>query len=261
MIVNGTTSTDRPHHSTAAGVRSPVLEVQGGSKHYGGVWTLRDVSFGVGESERLGIIGPNGAGKSTLFRVIAGEEPIDDGRVTLYGDDVTRASAESRARRGLGRTFQITNVFSTLLVRDNLALAARAPTRQRRAVEEDQIIADLGLDRLLDTRPEELSYGDQRLVELAITLFSGASLLLLDEPAAGLGHGERDRLRGVLKGLPEDLTVVLIEHDLPLVLDVAERVICLAAGQVIADGPPADVRADPEVARVYLGSTSGTEDT
>jgi branched-chain amino acid transport system ATP-binding protein len=223
-----------------------VLALEGVGREYGGLRALDDVSFSVDTGERVGVIGPNGAGKSTLFRVISGSERTSSGRIELDGSDVGRVSPRRRALMGVGRTFQITELFGTLTVRENLLLAARR-------VDFADVVERFGLGGWVDTTVGELGYGQQRLVELAVTFASGARLLLLDEPAAGLGAAERVMISEAISGLPTDVTVLLIEHDIDLVLGLVQRVLCLASGRLVADCPAAEVRTHPAVREVYLG--------
>ncbi|WP_232667280.1 ABC transporter ATP-binding protein [Pseudonocardia sp. TRM90224] len=224
-----------------------VLDLEDIGREYGGLRALAQVSFSVAEGERVGVIGPNGAGKSTLFRVIGGAERASHGTLAFAGHDIARVPARRRARMGIGRTFQITELFGSLTVRENLLLAARAADRIEPVVER------FGLAGQLDTPVSALGYGQQRLVELAVTFATGARLLLLDEPAAGLGAAERVLISEAIRDLPSDVTVLLIEHDIDLVLGLVRRVLCLAGGRLVADCPAGEVRTNPAVREVYLG--------
>ncbi|MHA6617028.1 ABC transporter ATP-binding protein [Pseudonocardia sp. DLS-67] len=223
-----------------------VLALHNVGREYGGLRALDDVSFSVDTGERVGVIGPNGAGKSTLFRVIAGSERASFGRISMDGVDVGRVPERRRAMMGIGRTFQITELFDTLTVRENLLLAARR-------VDFAAVVERFGLGSWVDTTVGDLGYGQQRLVELAVTFATGARLLLLDEPAAGLGAAERVAISEAIAGLPADVTVLLIEHDIDLVLGLVGRVLCLASGRLVADCPAEEVRTHPAVREVYLG--------
>ncbi len=206
------------------------------------------MSFSVGPGERVGVIGPNGAGKSTLFRAIAGTERGGHGRVVLDGKNLAGVSARRRARLGIARTFQITELFGTLTVEENLRLAARSHDEVEAALQRFE------LRPLRARRVDELAYGQQRLVELAVAFATGAQLLLLDEPAAGLGAAERVMISEAIRQLPSDVTVLLIEHDMDLVLGLVDRVLCLSNGQLIADASTALIRENPAVREVYLGN-------
>jgi branched-chain amino acid transport system ATP-binding protein len=243
----------------------PVLALEGVVRRFGGVTAVDRVSLTLGPGRRLAVIGPNGAGKTTLFRLIAGDMAVSAGRVELFGRDVTRMPAHRRARLGLARTFQVSNLFSGLSVIDNVRLAvqAREPGRWRfwapiRAGDRAGANAMAALERVglgarAGDRVADLSHGEQRQLEVALALATEPKLLLLDEPAAGLPAGERARLRDLLGSLPPSLPLVLIEHDMTLALSLADEVLCLHNGRGIAHGTPAEVRADDTVQAVYLG--------
>jgi branched-chain amino acid transport system ATP-binding protein len=224
-----------------------ALELTGVGREYGGLRAIDEVTFAVGAGERVGVIGPNGAGKTTLFRVIAGGERASSGALRLNGRDISRLPARRRARLGIGRTFQITELFGTLTVEENLRLAARGR-------DLEPVLGRFGLDADRSTVVSELSYGQQRLVELAVTFATGARVLLLDEPAAGLGAAERVVITDAIRDLPPEVTVLLIEHDMDLVLGLVDRVLCLSNGKVVADAPAAEIRTHPAVREVYLGA-------
>ncbi len=243
-----------------------ALEVAGVSKSFGGVQAVRDASFSVMRGERHALIGPNGAGKTTLFNLVAGELRADTGTVVLFGTDVTRLSVARRAALGLGRTYQISELFGGLTVGENLALAAergrgkafrlfasRSADRELRA-EVESVAEDVRLGENLDRLVSELSHGEQRQLELGMVLAMRSSLIMLDEPAAGLSPAERLILADLIGSLPADRTVVLIEHDMDLVLRLADTITVLDRGHPIAAGTPEEVRADPTVQAVYLGS-------
>jgi branched-chain amino acid transport system ATP-binding protein len=243
----------------------PVLALEGVVRRFGGLTAVDGVSLTLGPGRRLAVIGPNGAGKTTLFRLIAGDMGVSAGRVELLGRDVTRMPAHRRARLGLARTFQVSNLFSGLSVLDNVRLAAQArePGRWRfwapiRAGDRVGAAAMAALERVglgarAGDRVADLSHGEQRQLEVALALAIEPKLLLLDEPAAGLPAGERARLRDLLGSLPPSLPLVLIEHDMTLALSLADEVLCMHNGRVIAHGTPAEVRADDTVQAVYLG--------
>jgi branched-chain amino acid transport system ATP-binding protein len=243
-----------------------ALDLDSIGVRFGGLVAVQGVSMRVPAGQRWAIIGPNGAGKTTLFRTIAGEQLPTKGRVRLFGRDVTRWPPHRRARAGLGRTYQITNVFPRLTVRDNVALAAQAarpgrlrcwyPQRLVGALGDrvDQTLEQVGLLRQRDRAARELSHGEQRQLELALGLAGSPRLLLLDEPAAGLSASERVLMRQLIRDLPGDLTVILIEHDMSLALDLVEHVLCMDDGHPIAAGTPAEIRANVQVQAVYLKS-------
>jgi branched-chain amino acid transport system ATP-binding protein len=251
----------------ADGQTEPVLRLEGVSRRFGGLVAVDGVSLMLGPRRRLAVIGPNGAGKTTLFRLIAGDVPPSQGRIFLFGREVTRLPAHRRARLGLSRTFQVSNLFAGLSVLDNVRLAAQAgePSRWRllgpvRSGDPAGLAAMEALERAgvaarAGDRVSELSHGEQRQLELALALATSPRLLLLDEPAAGLSAGERSRLRELLGSLPDSLPLLLIEHDMTLALSLTDEVLCLHNGRPIALGPPDRVRGDPTVQAVYLGRT------
>ena len=248
----------------AAG-RPPALELRNLVRSFGGVTAVDGVSLSVARGERLAVIGPNGAGKTTLFRLIAGEMSPTRGSVRLFGRDVTGLAAHKRARLGLSRTFQVSNLFAGLTVEDNVRLAAQASDRSRVrfwrpvrrsgpvAVAVAQTLEQVGLGTRRRDHVADLSHGEKRQLEIGMALVTRPRLLLLDEPAAGLSGGERGRLRALIEQLPAELPLLLIEHDMSLALALADRVLCLDNGRPIALGTPDAVRGDPRVQAVYLG--------
>jgi branched-chain amino acid transport system ATP-binding protein len=250
---------------TEDGQPAPVLRLEGVVGRFGGLVAVDGVSLSLGPRQRLAIIGPNGAGKTTLFRLIAGDLAPAGGRIHLFGRDVTRTPAHHRARMGLSRTFQVSNLFGGLSVLDNVRLAAQArepgrwrllaPVRggDRVGAAAMEALERAGIGSRAGDRVADLSHGEQRQLEVALALATRPRLLLLDEPAAGLSAGERARFRELLQSLPETLPLLLIEHDMALALSLADEVLCLHNGRPIALGPPADVRRDATVQAVYLG--------
>lgn len=242
-----------------------LLTLENVGVRFGGLKAVDDVSLRVRKGERRAIIGPNGAGKTTLFNAITGVFPPTSGRVVFEGRDVTRASPHQRAAYGMSRTFQITNLFPTLTVRQNMEIAIRGLGSRKFSffgtsafTPEEQAKADraFGLSRLggrTESLVGELSYGEQRQLEMAMALATSPRLLLLDEPAAGLSPSERVIVTEVIRALPPDITIVLIEHDMDLVLSLVDWVTCLNNGQFLAEGPPADIRNNADIQNVYLG--------
>ena len=244
---------------------SDLLTLSGVGVRFGGLKAVDDVSLAVRHGERRAIIGPNGAGKTTLFNAITGVVRATSGRIVFADDEITRMPPHRRAARGISRTFQITNLFPTLTVAQNMQIALRGLTARKfsffgaphfTAAERARADAALGQARL-GTRAQalvqELSYGEQRQLELAMTLATAPRLLLLDEPAAGLSPAERVIIAEVIRALPADVTMVLIEHDMDLVLSLVGWVTCLSNGRFLAEGTPADIRGNALVQDVYLG--------
>lgn len=243
----------------------PAIAITGLAKRFGGVQALSDVSLEVKPGERHVILGPNGAGKTTLFNVICGEERPTTGSIVLLGRDITRLRPYQRAALGLARTYQVTSLFPTRTVAQNVMLAVQghdpAKYRLHRSLRRydrlrdrmEAVLDDWGLRDKSDDIVAELSHGDQRVVEIALALAQDPRLLLLDEPTSGLSVDETQRVVTALQGLQADVTVLLIEHDMDVAFAVAEQVTVLHRGSVIAQGPSGAVRTHPEVLRIYLG--------
>jgi branched-chain amino acid transport system ATP-binding protein len=235
---------------------SAVLELERVGKHYGGVDVLRDVSLSVRAGGVTALIGPNGAGKSTLANVASGIVRPDAGRVRLDGRDVTRTATWRRASLGIGRTFQNLELFAGLTVLENVMVGAHAHGLSKRAVRAASMEAleRFSIAHLARRRVESLSFGEAKLVEPARMLVGRPRVAILDEPAAGLPPASADELAGRIAGLSaEGLAVLLIEHNVPLVMRLADHVVVLVGGAVLTQGPPAQVREDPRVIDAYLG--------
>lgn len=231
-----------------------ALEVTGVTVRFGGNLVLDSVDLDAQSGHITALIGPNGAGKTTLFNVITGVLTPQSGRIILDGVDLTRMSAHARVRNGMGRTFQRLELFGTLTVRETLRVAAsRAPRSRRRAII-DATIDRLELGPIADRRTDGLPTGTGRVVELARALVGDPSLLLLDEPASGQDDNETTRFSSVLSELAaEGMTILLVEHDMDLVMNISDRIHVLDFGRSIASGNPSDVSSDPQVQAAYLG--------
>jgi branched-chain amino acid transport system ATP-binding protein len=246
-------------------VSPTLLQLQAVSIHFGALKAVDSVTLAVSAGERVAILGPNGAGKTTLFNAITGIIPATGGSVWLAGEDITKTAPEGRAQRGIARTFQITNLFFGLTVEENLLIAARGLSRRRfsmwgsgQPTAEEQATVSSALQRCrLEARRgllvKEISYGEQRQLELAMSLTSAPRILLLDEPAAGLSPAERVVMADVIRGLPPTLTLILIEHDIDLALGLVERVVCMYQGTVLVEGAPSEIRRNAQVQEIYLG--------
>ena len=242
-----------------------VLRIEGLTKNFGGLRVTDDVTLDVMPGELHAVIGPNGAGKTTLINQISGLLAPDAGRILFAGEDVTSLPVHARAARGLARSFQITSILPRFSVLENVALAvqARHGTSFRffgTAADEEELnapalaaLAQVGLTERADAPAGALSHGEKRALELALALAMEPKLLLLDEPMAGTGHDEAERLVAALRGLKGRFPMVLVEHDMTAVFALADRISVLIYGRILASGPPDQVRADRQVVTAYLG--------
>ena len=245
---------------------APLLAIEGLTRTFGALAALTGVSFEVAARERRAIIGPNGAGKTTLFNVITGQLAPSAGRVLFDGYTVTGLPPHAIARLGMGRSFQRTNLFPALSVLENLRLAAAARERgsydllgsvgRRRApLDRARTVAEaVGLSSRLAEPAGRLSYGEQRQLEVGVVLATSPKLVLLDEPTAGMSPEETARMTRMLESLPRDVTVLIIEHDMDVVGSLADRVTVLHYGEVLTEGTFDEVKRDPRVYEVYLGT-------
>ncbi len=243
-----------------------ALAVDNLSKNFGGVAALAGVSLEIGVGERRVLLGPNGAGKTTLFHAISGTVLPSSGRIGLFGHDITRLRADRRARLGLARTFQITNLFPRLTVLDSVLLAVGGadgrplePLRpmwsyRRRYDQAHVLLEQWGLAATARRIVRNLSYGEQRQLELVLALAGEPRLLLLDEPTAGLSPAETARVVEMVQRLPREMTILMIEHDMDVAFELADRIAVMHQGRLIAEGGEAEIRADPRVSEIYLGS-------
>ena len=242
-----------------------VLEVSGLAKSFGGVHAVREVAFAVEAGEIVALIGPNGAGKTTCFNMLMGQLRPDSGRVVVRGEDVTGRRPREIWRLGVGRTFQITQTFGSMTVRENVQMALLSHRRQLGALLADAgrlhrdkaeaLLERVGMGPQADRPCGVLAYGDLKRVELAVALANAPRLLLMDEPTAGMAPKERVALMALTASLARQggIAVLFTEHDMDVVFAHADRIIVLERGRILAEGPPASVRADPRVREVYLG--------
>ena len=242
-----------------------ALETRGLSKNFGGLSATSDVSLTVEEGERRAIIGPNGAGKTTLFHLISGFLLPTLGTVSLFGRDITRLQIHERAALGISRTFQVTNLFQRLTLFDNILLGVQGKKRSRSCfwrplstfhdtmTETERLLKEWALWEKKDVPLKNLSYGEQRQMEVILALATRPRLLLLDEPTAGLSAAESASMTSFIKGLSTDITIILIEHDMDVAFEIADKITVLYFGSVLAEGPPGEIRGNEKVTEVYLG--------
>ncbi|AEG45665.1 ABC transporter ATP-binding protein [Isoptericola variabilis] len=260
MATAHTTVPARAERATA----EPAVQVRSLVVAFGGLRAVKGVDLDVASGERLAILGPNGAGKTTLFNVIAGDITPTEGTVAIKGRDCTFLSSRHRPRLGLARTYQKARSFDGLTVRENVCLALaghrrrqlplwRGPVDRELADRAAKVAARVWLTDRLDVAAGSLSHGEKRQLEVAMAIATDPDVLLLDEPASGLSRGERERLVELLDELAADVTLLLIEHDMDVAFAVAQRVVVMADGEVVAAGSPDQVRSDPTVHRIYLG--------
>jgi branched-chain amino acid transport system ATP-binding protein len=246
-------------------VSEPILTLTDVVVAFDALRAVDGVSLVVPRGQRRAIIGPNGAGKTTLFNAIAGAVPPTAGKIMFDGHDVTKLPPHRRAKLGISRTFQITNLLPTLSVQDNMVLALRGLTPRKFSLfgspetdtgEASRIAAALKAARIAeraDVIVKEMSYGEQRQLEIAIALVTTPEMLLLDEPAAGLSPSERSMIAEVIRALDPSITVILIEHDMDLALGLVDFVTCMFEGRVLVEEPPDGIRRNAKVQEVYLG--------
>ena len=244
---------------------TPALQISGLKKSFGGLPAMNDVSLEVMPGERRLIIGPNGAGKTTLFNLITGDLARDDGTIRVFGEEVSRLRPHQRAHLGMARTYQIITLFGRDTLEHNivLSLLGLSPARwdafrplARHAdlsTQARRVLSLVGLEHLAQRSLSEVSYGEKRRVEIAMALAQKPRVLLLDEPLAGLSREERGTVKQLIAGIPREVTVAMIEHDMDTALDMAERITVLHYGSVIVEGTRAEVVADPKTREVYLG--------
>ncbi|MFQ5854933.1 MAG: ABC transporter ATP-binding protein [Anaerolineae bacterium] len=246
---------------------SALLRVESVSKHFGQFTAVDQVSLELEAGVLTSIIGPNGAGKTTLINVLTGDLPCDGGRVFLNGEEITRLPTDQRVRKGISRSFQITNIFPQMSVEQNVLLPLLA--RQGRTgqpfmrydsyadtqAEAEGLLRGLGLWEMRDSPAGELAHGDQRRLEIGMAIAPNPRLCFLDEPTSGMNPLERTEVLEAIKGLTaeREVTFVVIEHDMDVVFSISERIVVMHRGEILADGTPDEIRENPEVREVYLG--------
>jgi branched-chain amino acid transport system ATP-binding protein len=233
---------------------APLIATQDLTLHFGGLKAVDGVDFALNAGEIHALIGPNGAGKTTFVSLLSGRRLPQSGTIRLGGEDITRLPAHARVRKGIAYTFQITSIFPRLTVFDNVALAVQSHGAKDLPAKTRAALARVGLQGLEEQEAQTLSYGHQRLLELAMGLALQPRLLILDEPTQGLAASEIEGFKQLVQGLVPDTTVLLIEHNMDVVMDLATRITVLNFGQVLATGTPAEIRANPLVQEAYLGA-------
>lgn len=233
--------------------------------NFGGLQAVAGVSLTVEEGELRAIIGPNGAGKTTLFNLISGELPPSAGRIYLFGHDITNLSCSQCAYRGMGRTFQLVNIFPSLTVEENVLLAAQSQERMKLVfyrsrssyrslfTKAQKILEEWGFWEKRHTLAQNLSHGEQRQLDIILALVEEPRLLLLDEPTAGLSRAETIAVSEIIRTLSQQRTILMIEHDMEVAFGLAQRITVLHQGKVFADGTPDEIRGDRRVREIYLG--------
>ncbi len=258
-----TSIADRLH-----GAGAHALELEGVTRHFGALAALSGITMRIMAGERRAVLGSNGAGKTTLFNAITGEFPLTAGRIRFFGEDISDLPTHERIRRGLRRTYQISQLFSGLSVLDSVFLACRGVSRRRfslrrpgamdiSVMQAHSIIKAVHLDDDRDRLVSTLSHGQQRQLEVALALAGAPRFILFDEPAAGLSPSERRDLVVILKTLPKHIGYIIIEHDLDVALRVTDYVSMMHNGRLFKEGTPEEIENDPEVQDIYLGGRHG----
>lgn len=243
-----------------------ALQLNSVCKNFGGFQVLKDIDIDLKGGARLAVIGPNGAGKTTLINIISGVLKPTTGRIELFGEDVTRLSPFLRARTGLARTFQILSLFPNLTVFESLLLSVMPvgsnqlsllrPIKTHNHLYEssEKVMKEMGLWKKREMLVSNLSHGEQKLVEMAMSLSQAPKLMLLDEPMAGLSPAETTHISSTIRSLPQDVSLIIVEHNVDAALNLAERVVVLNQGMILAEGSPDEIRNDSRVREVYLGT-------
>ena len=230
-----------------------LLSARGLIRHFGGLRAVDGIDFDLAAGQIHALIGPNGAGKTTFVGLLSGRIPVQSGTIWFNGQDITHLPAHRRVALGIAYTFQITSIFAALPVYDNVALAAQRLHRRDLRVHSMAHLARVGLEGRADQVAGTLAYGHQRLLEIAMGLALEPRLLILDEPTQGLANAEIDGFKALVRGVTPQTTVLLIEHNMEVVMDLADRITVLNAGRVLASGLPAEIRANRAVQAAYLG--------
>jgi len=235
-------------------IETPLIQTDNLTLHFGGLKAVDGVDFTLNAGEIHALIGPNGAGKTTFVSLLSGRRIAQSGTILLAGEDITRLPAHLRVRKGIAYTFQITSIFPRLTVFDNVALAVQSQGARDLPARTRAALARVGLEGLEEQETQTLSYGHQRLLELAMGLALNPRVLILDEPTQGLAASEIDGFIRLVEGLVPETTVLLIEHNMEVVMDLATRITVLNFGKVLATGTPAEIRANASVQEAYLGA-------
>ena len=249
---------------TATDADVPALRLEQVGRRFGALQAVRNVTFDIARGERRAIIGPNGAGKTTLFNTICGDFPPTEGRIMLFGEDISGLKPHLRARQGIGRTYQTSLLFTGLTVIENLFLAVRGAMGNRLSLLKPkngdvalakawELAARVRVTNIAEEKIDTVSHGQRRQIEVGMALASDPKLLMLDEPAAGLSAGERPELIKLIQELPRDLTLILIEHDMDVALPNSDIVTVMKDGEVVVENTPDRIADDPTVQAIYLG--------
>ena len=242
-----------------------ILETVGISMKFGGLLANQNISCKIEEGLITSIIGPNGAGKTTFFNILTGFYKPTSGRILYQGADITNWPIHKRVNAGIARSFQILNIFNEISPAENIRLAVQSRKKKGFSFfkpassfldinrETEEVLNRIGLMRVKDVPTKNLSYGDKRVLEIGIALASKPKVLLMDEPSSGVPLSETERIKEFIKGISNELTVVVIEHDMDIVLTISDTIIVLHQGEIIAQGPPDEIKANPQVQEAYLG--------
>jgi branched-chain amino acid transport system ATP-binding protein len=252
-----------PAESSRGGVSQPVLRTEGLTVRFGGLTALDGVSFQVNKGEICAVIGPNGAGKSTFFNCLTGVLRPTTGRIIFNGEDITGLPSNAISQKGIARSYQITNILPNATVRENVRIAAQSRRHAWNMMRHHSFFADINEQtesalqsvKLLEKADElasNLSHGEQRNLEIGIALATEPTLLCLDEPTAGMSAAETQDTISLVRQIAKDLTILIVEHDMELVMELADRITVLHYGEILAEGTPAEIQQNPRVLEVYL---------